>query len=88
MDVAYAPAFVRMLREPPQDLISEAKEKIDLFRDPANHKALKVHKLRGKLKDRFSFSVNYKTRIVFRYLNTNPREALLLVIGDHDIYNT
>lgn len=75
-----------MLRGLPNALQCEAKEKILLFRDPANHLQLKVHKLKGRLKTRYSFSVNYDTRIVFRYLDTKPREALLLAVGDHDIY--
>ena len=87
MEVSYTPSFVRALNKLPPELQEEALEKIDLFRDQKNHKQLKVHKLSGRLKGRYSFSVNYKTRVVFNYLQTNPKEARLDAIGDHDVYD-
>lgn len=74
-----------MLKALPHDLQEEAIEKIEVFKDVKSHKSLKVHKLRNRLRGRHSFSVNYKTRIVFKYVG-KPKEALLLAIGDHDIY--
>jgi mRNA-degrading endonuclease YafQ of YafQ-DinJ toxin-antitoxin module len=65
----------------------ELIDKVDLFNDPVNHKVLKVHKLTGRLNDRYSFSINYKTRVVFMFLPSKPREAFLLAVGDHDIYD-
>jgi plasmid maintenance system killer protein len=66
-------------------LQEEAIEKIELLREPKNHQLLKVHKLHGHLAGRYSFSINYKTRIVFEYVSKT--EVALLSIGDHDIYN-
>ena len=86
MEVAYIPSFLRQLKSLPPELKEEALEKIELFPDIENHKQLKVHKLGGRLKGRYTFSVNYKTRIVFRYLKTKPKEALLTAVGDHDAY--
>lgn len=86
MEVAYTPSFIRQLGTLSPELKEEVLEKIELFREPINHQQLKVHKLTGRLKGRYSFSVNYKTRIVFRYLKTKPKEALLTAIGDHDVY--
>lgn len=76
-----------MLKSFPSVLIDEALEKIELFRDPKNHENLKVHKLKGRLKDGYSFSVNYKIRIVFTYSNSKPKGAELHAIGDHDVYD-
>jgi plasmid maintenance system killer protein len=86
MEVAYTPNFLRMVKALPLPLQEEAFEKIKLFRDTANHNQLKVHKLYGRLAGRYSFSVNYAVRIVFRYSSTHRKEALLLAIGDHDVY--
>ena len=86
MEVSYTPAFVRMLVKLPKELQEEALEKIELFRDEKNHDLLRVHKLSGGLKGRYSFSVNYKTRIVFNITKTLPKEARLDAIGDHDVY--
>lgn len=85
MEIVYTPEFLRSLKKLPHELQEEAIEKIDLFRDLLNHKKLKVHKLKGMLRGRYSFSVNYKTRIIFRYVR-KPKEAVLLAIGDHDVY--
>jgi len=83
--VGYTASFLRQLDLLPEDLQNEAIEKIDLLRDRKNHQILKVHKLKGKLNDRYSFSVNYRTRIVF-YFERSKDHAILHAIGDHKIY--
>ncbi len=84
IEVHYKPAFVRRYSSLERDLQEEIAEKIELFKDPANHKQLKVHKLHDHLKRCNSFSVNYKIRIVFQYLSR--KDAVLLTVGDHEIY--
>lgn len=76
--------FVRQFKVLEGSLQEEILEKIELFRDRKNHRFLKVHKLKGPLAGRFSFSVNYKFRIVFSYLSSC--EAVLLAVGNHDVY--
>ncbi len=82
--VGFTPTFLNQLAALPGDLQEEALEKVELFKDRANHKQLKVHKLKGRLVGRYSYSVNYQTRIVVRFIGSN--EAILLAIGDHDVY--
>ena len=84
LSVAYTPAFTRQFKTLELELREEAIEKIKLFKDSTSHRGLKVHKLKGYFHDRYSFSVNYKFRIVFSYLS--KKESVLLAIGDHDIY--
>lgn len=86
MEIAYSPTFVRMLKMLPRELQDETIEKIDLFKQPKNHLTLKVYKLKGRLKGRYSFSINYKTRIVFTYLKQGDMPCLL-AIGEHDVYS-
>lgn len=81
----YAPRFVRQFKRLHIELQEETFQKIDLFRNVKNHAVLKVHKLHGKFSNSYSFSVNYKTRIVFEYVSKT--EVALLSIGDHDVYN-
>ena len=45
---------------------------------------LDTHKLGGKLRDRWSFSINYSDRIAFRFID--HESVLFMDIGDHDIY--
>ena len=85
MKVAYTRAFFKRLNKYEDGFKETVFEKIEEFRDSKNHERLKVHKLHGKFSKFYSFSVNYKTRIVFEYIS--KREVALLSIGDHDIYN-
>jgi len=80
----YAPAFVKQFNKLELALQEEIYEKVEMFRDIKNHDQLKVHKLNGPFSGCYSFSVNYKIRIVFQY--SNKTEAALLAVGSHEIY--
>ena len=80
----YAPSFAKQLKKLEVVLREEVFEKVELFKKESNHTLLKVHKLHGRFSDCFSFSVNYKIRVVFQYMNKN--EVAILSIGNHDIY--
>lgn len=82
--VAYKATFLRQFDNLDAPLQEEILEKIEKFKNPANHQQLKAHKLHGRLKDFYSFSVNYRFRIVFEYLSSN--ETVLLAIGNHEVY--
>ena len=84
MKIAYTPAFRRQFDALDAARQEEVLEKIALFKNPANHRQLKVHKLHGPLHGRLRFSVNYRDRIVFAYLSKN--EVVLHAIGDHEVY--
>ena len=43
---------------------------------------LRTHKLTGKLKGLWSFSVSYNCRVIFRFISDH--EVLLIDIGSHD----
>jgi plasmid maintenance system killer protein len=75
---------VRQINKLDVDLQDEAIEKIELFKHVHNHRLIAVHKLKGRLVGRYSFSVNFKYRIVFKYCSKT--EVVLLAIGDHKIY--
>jgi len=84
LEIFYKPNFVRSYKKLSIDLQEEVRQKIRLFSSKPDHVFLKTHKLKGKLKGLYSFSVNYQYRIVFTY--KSKKEASLLAIGDHDIY--
>ena len=83
MRVLYTPRFIKMVRSLSKDLQEEVYEKVELFRDPAHHVGLKVHKLQGSMKGLSSFSVNYRIRIVFERVQDG---VILHAVGDHDVY--
>lgn len=89
--VRYTLAFGKKFKRIPLKVRRKAlrKEKI-LMEDPFNP-SLRTHKLSGKLKNYWSFSVDYQYRIVFRFLGEGgPPEVearvVLVDIGTHEIY--
>ena len=85
MKVAFTHKFIKTFEKLPAALLEEALQRIELLKDKNNHKALKVHKLHGPLTGKWSFSVNYKIRIIFSFYT--KEEIVLLTIGDHKIYD-
>ena len=78
--------FVRMFDSLEHDLQEEALERIEMFKNISSHRMLRVHKLRGKYKNCYAFSVNHRVRIVFEYARGTKQTVYLLAIGDHDVY--
>lgn len=85
IDVLFTPSFLRQLKAFDISLQEEVTEKVELFKNNSNYRMLKVHKLHGRLKGRWSFSVNYRFRIIFSY--ASKQEAILLAVGDHSVYD-
>lgn len=84
LEIEYAPEFIRTWKKLPAHLQEESMECIEEFRNRKNHEKLKVHKLKGAMKGLYSFSVNYRYRIVFIFAGKGT--AQLLDIGDHSVY--
>ena len=84
MKIVYKAKFVRIYKKLPLALKNEVKEKIELFTQDPHHPQLKTHKLKGKLSGKWSFSVNYKDRVIFQYEEEN--KIALISFGDHSVY--
>ncbi len=82
--IGYSKSFIRKYKKLDKELQQEVKSAIELLKEPKNHQNLKVHKLHGKLGSYYGFSVNYRIRIVFDYLEQNT--VVLHSVDDHDIY--
>ena len=82
----YKPAFVRELKKLSKPLQADAFDAIEKFKDTENHQSLRAHKLHGEMKGCFSFSINYRYRIIFQWQNKEKSIAELLDIGDHEVY--
>ena len=65
-----------------QLLEKKFKDKLLLFKNNPFDPSLKTHKLSGKLKDLWSFTIEYDVRIVFYF--TDSQDAVLINIGSHD----
>ena len=76
MEVSFSTSFKKAFKKriKSTDLESDFWLRLDLFiTDPFSLK-LKTHKLSGKLKDLWSFSLDYDLRVVFILRRTNLRK--------------
>lgn len=86
MEVSFSSSFRKAFNKRIKSTESERDFwfRLDLFIiDPYNLK-LKTHKLSGKLKDLWSFSLDYDIRVVFYFTKDKPKKAVLVDIGTHD----
>jgi mRNA-degrading endonuclease YafQ of YafQ-DinJ toxin-antitoxin module len=56
---------------------------LDIFLKDPFHPTLKTHKLSGKLKFLWSYSIEYDLRVIF-YFEDNNKKAIFTDIGTHD----
>jgi len=76
--------FEKSFRKLPVHIQGLAIRKDGWFRSDAFDKRLHTHKLKGELKGYWSYYVDRKYRILFRFINRD--EVVYYDIGTHDIY--
>ncbi|MGK7894536.1 MAG: type II toxin-antitoxin system YafQ family toxin [Xenococcus sp. (in: cyanobacteria)] len=85
MEVSFSSSFRRSFKKRIKgktELENKFWAKVELFtKDPFNP-SLRTHKLSGKLKDLWSFSIEYDERILFYFSDNN--KAVFVDIGNHD----
>lgn len=67
------------------DLLPVVDERSRIFRGNCFEKILKTHKLHGKFKGHWAFSITSKFRVMFVFLE--PNIVLFEDVGDHSIYD-
>lgn len=84
MTIYYSSKFAKEYKKLPLKvkLLAEKREKI--FRTDPFDPQLKTHKLTGKLKEYYSFSIDYQYRIIFEFADKNT--IWFHSIGTHEIY--
>ncbi len=82
--IEYASLFEKNFEWLPKRIQKLAKNKDKIFRQDAFHPSLETHKLGGKLKNDWAYSVNKDYRIHFYFVNDNT--VVYLNIGTHEIY--
>jgi mRNA-degrading endonuclease YafQ of YafQ-DinJ toxin-antitoxin module len=73
-----------MYKKLPVQVQRSAESKEDLFRENPFHPSLRTHKLTGKLKDYWAFSIGYNYRIIFSF--ESEKHVLWHAVGSHAIY--
>lgn len=84
MQIIYSPNFLRNYRCLPDIIKNKAEKRETIFRKNLFDKRLKTHKLSGKFTNFWSFSIDYRYRIIFEL--KNERTIIFHKIGNHSIY--
>ncbi len=85
MEVSFSSSFKRAFKKPIQgntDLETRFWQKLEKITIDPFDPSLKTHKLSGKLKELWSFRVDYDERILFYF--TEDEKAVFVDIGSHD----
>jgi mRNA-degrading endonuclease YafQ of YafQ-DinJ toxin-antitoxin module len=86
MEVSFSDSFKRTFKKriKSTDIETEFWIRLELFiKDPFDYQ-LRTHKLSGKLKDLWSFSMGYDLRVIFYFTKDKPKKAVFVDIGTHD----
>jgi mRNA-degrading endonuclease YafQ of YafQ-DinJ toxin-antitoxin module len=85
VEVSFSSSFKRSFKkriEGKADLESRFWQKLEHFTVDPFDPSLRTHKLSGKLKEFWSFSVDYNERVLFYF--TEDEKAVFVDIGSHD----
>ena len=85
MEVSFSSSFKRAFKKRIKgntDLEARFWQKLEQFTLEPFHPSLKTHKLSGKLKELWSFSIDYDERVLFYF--TEDEKAVFVDIGSHD----
>ena len=84
MTISYSSKFSREYEKLPKELKIKAKEKERIFRDDPFDPRLDTHKLHGKFRDCWAFTIIGPYRIMFKFVSKGQVD--FINVGDHDIY--
>ena len=85
VEIVLTPHFRRSAKRLHLSLHAAVEERVAIFqRDPFDAQ-LKTHKLTGRLKGFWSFSVDHRLRVIFEFIG--KKRVVFHVIGDHSIYD-
>ena len=65
------------------ELISQYEKTLKILENDPNHPSLRLHRLKGKLKDLYSISINISYRITLEFY-FKDEEIVLVNVGHHD----
>ena len=83
MQYLYTARFLRSLKKCSEAVQDDVVGAVKLFETGKNNKVLKLHKLHGKFKAYYAFSVNFSYRVIIKM----TKQAIYYVdVGTHYIY--
>jgi mRNA-degrading endonuclease YafQ of YafQ-DinJ toxin-antitoxin module len=84
MHIVYSPHFARRYKKLPRSVKLAAEQKERAFRKNPFDPALRTHRLKGRLRGLWSFSINQEHRIVFEFAEGDT--VYFHDAGDHRVY--
>ena len=85
IEIAFSSSFKKSFKKRlkrQQDLEDKFWQRVEIFKNNPFDARLKTHKLSGKLKDLWSFIIEYDLRVVFYFCDEN--RVVFVDIGKHD----
>lgn len=86
MEVSFSETFKKTFKKRIKGTDAEIAfwKKLEIFIAQPFEPKLKTHKLSGKLKGLWSFSIEYDMRVVFYFTKDKPQKAVFIDIGNHN----
>lgn len=84
IEIFYSPQFAKMYKRLPRHIKEAAEDKEKLFRLNPYDSRPHTHKLSGRLKNYWAFSIDYHYRIIFSFVDDNI--VRFHAVGTHSIY--
>ena len=85
IEITFYPAFIRDFKKKTKYnplLVTNFRDKIEIFKQNPFDQRLKTHKLSGDLKEFYSFSIDYHYRVIFSFYDQN--KVIFEYFGSHD----
>ncbi|HFC97381.1 MAG TPA: type II toxin-antitoxin system mRNA interferase toxin, RelE/StbE family [Thermosulfurimonas dismutans] len=85
MKIGFSSSFKRAFKKKiksRKDLETKFWQKVEIFMKDPFDRSLRTHKLSGKLKDLWSFSLEYDLRVIFYFAEKD--KVVFVDIGKHD----
>ena len=84
MKILYSRKFAKEYKKLPTKIKLQAESKELVFRKDPRHSSLKTHKLTGRFKEYWAFSIDYQYRIIFQF---KEKDIIWFhSVGTHEIY--
>lgn len=86
MRIYYSSKFAKEYKRLPHKIKISAEKKEKIFRLDPFGQQLKTHRLTGRLKEYYSFSIDYQYRIIFEFVGKDRKIVWFHSVGTHEIY--
>ena len=76
--------YSRLYRKQTAEIRKKIAEREPIFKADVYDPRLNTHKLHGRLRHLWSYSIDLRHRIVFKFIG--PASVLYIEVGDHAVY--